>query len=340
MYAVTQGREWPLIPQAWWGIRYVLGPILMMVLGATAAAAAEFERPVRIAVLTAGFGPSPAAVGLRQGLMDLGYGEDEDFTIGVRFTSGRRELLDAAARDLVEAGAHIIVANGAEAAVAALKASAEIPIVFFALEDPVGMGFIESYSHPGGNITGVTDLDNAIAGKRLELFRELIPGLERVLYTYHADNRSAARKTAIYRDAAEKLGLAFISRSYRTQQQAREALSGLRVGGPDGIISPRVGDANIGGLMVEATVERNIPTLFGVGFLVDQGGFVSYGPDFFEVGRDTARLVDKIIKGADPGDIPVEVNNTLHLVVNLKAARAMGIEIPREALYQANRIIR
>jgi putative ABC transport system substrate-binding protein len=144
--------------------------------------AEERTRPVQIGVLTASWGPTPQTVGLRDGLLELGYKEDEQFVIGVRFTQGDLTALPAAARELVQYGVDIIFASEEDPAKAAQMATTHIPIVFSYVLDPVGLGLIQSFARPGGNITGVTDLHLELGPKRLEVFREIVPGLKRVLY--------------------------------------------------------------------------------------------------------------------------------------------------------------
>jgi len=159
------------------------------------AGAAERNKPVRIGVLTDSWGPTPGVVGLRDGLKERGYRENQDFVIGVRFTQGDVADLPQAARELVEQGIDIIFTNNPAPAKAAQMATRRIPIVFYGAGDPIGLGLIKSFAHPGGNITGVTDLDLELDGKRLEIFKEMIPGLTRVLFPY--DNADAFSVTFV-----------------------------------------------------------------------------------------------------------------------------------------------
>src|SRR5499426_4014459 len=142
--------------------------------------AEERAQPIKIGVLTSSWGPTPMTVGLRDGLLELGYRENEQFVLGVRFTQGDLTALPAAARELVQYGVDIIFASEADPAKAAQMATTRIPIVFSEVDDPVGLGLIQSFARPGGNITGVTDLQFELIPKRLELFHEIIPGLKRV----------------------------------------------------------------------------------------------------------------------------------------------------------------
>ena len=305
-----------------------------------AALALEPGSPVRIGALTVSFGPPPGVVGLIEGLVAMGYRENEDFVIGVRFTQGDISALSAAAREMVRDGVDVIYSVGDSEAKAAQGATTTHPIVFTAVGDPVGQHIIDSYARPGGNITGVTDLDMVLSAKRLQLFKELIPGLKRVLLPYHANNATQAAYVKQYRTAAQRLGIVLVERKLRTMEEAREALARVRKQDIDGILAARDVDLNIPGFVLETTTRRGIPSMFDSAFYLKDGGFASYGPSLFSSGRQSARLVDKIIKGATPGEIPVEVDQYLEFAINLKVAKALGIPIPREVLYQADRIIR
>jgi putative ABC transport system substrate-binding protein len=279
-------------------------------------------------------------VGLIEGLVALGYRENEDFVIGVRFTQGDIAVLHAVAREMVRDGVDIIYCSGEADAKAAQQATSTHPIVFNGVGDPVGQGLIASYARPGGNITGVADLNLELSAKRLQLFTELLPRLKRVLYPYHANNAYQAAKALQYRAAAHRLDLVLVERPLHTMAEAREALAQIRKEDIDGMLAPRDVDLNIPGFVLETTTRQGIPSMFDTAFYLTYGGFASYGPSAFSLGRQAARLVDKIIKGTHPSEIPVEVDRSLELVINLKVAQALGIPIPPLVLYQADRLIR
>ena len=164
--------------------------------------AAERTTPVKIGVLTDSWGPTPGVVGLRDGLKERGYRENQDFVIGVRFTQGNIAALPQAARELVEQGIDILFTVNPAPAKAAQMATSRIPIVFYGTGDPIGLGLIKSFAHPGGNITGVTDLDLELDSKRLEIFKEMIPGLIRVLFPYDPSETFSLAQLKIYRESA------------------------------------------------------------------------------------------------------------------------------------------
>jgi putative ABC transport system substrate-binding protein len=279
-------------------------------------------------------------VGLRDGLQEQGYRENEDFVIGVRFTEGSISALPQAAQELVKQGVDILFTNNPAPAKAAQKATNRIPVVFYGAGDPIGLGLIKSFAHPGGNLTGVTDLDLQLDSKRLEVFKEMLPGLTKVLFPYDTADAFSVAQEKIFRDSAARLKMTLIEKTVHSQAEAHAVFADIKKSDVHGIVVPRSLSFNIPGLAVEATSRQRIATMFFGPWYVEQGGLASYGPDFYESGRQAARLVDKILKGTNPRDIPVEVNNHIEFVVNLKAATALGIKILPEALYKATRVIR
>jgi len=308
---------------------------------AIAVSAGERTGPIRIGQLTESWGPTPATVGLRDGLQELGYRENEDFVIGVRFTQGDRAALPAAARELVQLGADLIFMTGTHAAKAARMATSEIPIVFAgAIGDPVELGLIHSFARPGGNVTGVTDLDLELGPKRLEIFREMLPGLKRVLFLYDSNDPYTEAAAKAYRDGARRLEIVVVEKSVRTQKEAQTTLAEIRKGDVDGILAPSVLSLNIPGFVLQTASRRGIPSMFGQSFWVEQGALASYGPDYYASARQAARLVDKILKGEDPARIPVESNPNIEFAINTKTAEALGLTVAPSMLYQANRIVK
>jgi putative ABC transport system substrate-binding protein len=276
-------------------------------------------------------------VGLRDGLLALGYREGEQFVIGVRFTQGNASLLPEAAQGLIRDGAHILFPTDANSARAAQKATTGVPIVFAAVVgDPVELRLVRSFARPGGNVTGVTDGDLELNPKRLEIFKDLIAGLKRVLFSYDPSDPHAAAAARAYRDGARQLGVVLVEKPVRTEAEARATLRKAEV---DGILTPPTTSLNIPGVVLEATAERSLPAMFNAAFMVERGGLVSYGPDWYETGRQAARLVDKIVKGEDPGQIPVEVNRKVELAINMKTAKALRLLIPPSVLQRASRLI-
>jgi putative ABC transport system substrate-binding protein len=297
-------------------------------------------QPFRIGALTSSWGPTPGIVALRDGLLALGYREGEQFEIGVRFTQGNLAELPAAARALVQYGVDLIVAETDESAKAAQQATSQIPIVFTCVGDPLVSGLIQSFARPGGNITGVADLRLELGSKRLQVFTEILPGLRRVLYPYDPADASSMAGLKIYRDAARRLGIELVEQAVHTEEEAQTTLAAVRKGEVDGILQSYSASLNIAGFILEAAARQAIPTMFHNSFWMERGGLASYGPNLSESGRQAARLVDKILKGAKPAELPVEVNSKIEFVINLKVAHTLGLTIAPEVLYRADRLIR
>ncbi len=312
-----------------------LQPLLICDVGA-----ADRRKPVLIGALTESWGPTPGVVGLRDGLMELGYRENHDFVIGVRFTQGNIAALPHAARELLKQGIDILFTNNPAPAKAAQMATNRIPIVFYGAGDPIGLGLIKSFARPGGNMTGVTDLDLELDGKRLEIFKEMIPGITRVLFPYDKAEAFSVTQASTYRESARRLKITLIEKPVVAPSEAQAVFDEVKRSDVHGIVVPRSLSFNIPGLALEAISRQRIPTMFFGAWYVEQGGLASYGPDFYQSGRQAARLVDKILKGTNPREIPVEVNNNIEFVVNLKVATALGIKIVPEAMYRATRVIR
>jgi putative tryptophan/tyrosine transport system substrate-binding protein len=335
--ALSQGR----LSGRWW--QWYVGLMALLVgygLLTGGVSAAEHSRPFRIGVLTERWGPTPAVVGLREGLLALGHREDEQFVIGVRFTQGDLAALPTAAREMAQLGVDLLFVSQPGAAKAAQMATDRIPIVFAGVGDPIGLSLIQSFAQPGGNITGVTNLNLELSPKRLEFFRQIIPGLKRVLFPYDPTDAYAVAQARVHRDAARRLGIELVEQTIHSEEEALATLAQVRKGDVDGILAPDGNSFNIPGFVLEAAPQQAIPAMFEGAFWVEQGALASYGPNQYETGRQAARLVDKILRGGKPAEIPVEVNPKIEFAINLKVAKALGIAIVPEILYQADRLVR
>jgi putative ABC transport system substrate-binding protein len=301
---------------------------------------AQPARLVKIGALTESWEPSTTIVGLRDGLQERGYRENTDFVIGVRFAQGSLSELPKAARDLVAHEVDVIVATGeGHAPKAAQMATSQIPIVFVGASDPVAAGLVKSIARPAGNLTGIADLDVELVPKRMEIFRELVPRLRRILLVYDATNAEAIRRLGVHHDAARRLDLMLVERPVRTEEEARAVIGGVQKSEVDGLFDPRLLTLNIPGLLMELALQRGMPTMFYDSLFVDRTGLASYGANSYELGRQAARLVEKILKGAKPADLPVEQPTKFGLVLNLRTARALGLMIPQSLLLRADRVI-
>jgi putative ABC transport system substrate-binding protein len=328
-----------LIPMRW--RPWIMGLLLVSVAVVVGiAGAADRDRPIRIGALNPSWGPTPLSVGLRDGLVQLGYREDEDFVVGIRFTQGDLTELPTAARQLVQYGVDLIFAAGDHSAQVAQNATTRIPIVFAPVSDPVGLGLVESFARPGGNITGVADLARMLGAKRLQIFLEFLPSLKRVLFLYDAGDALAEASAGVYREAAQQLGIELVQKGVRTAEEARAVLDTMHASSIDGILAPRCCSLNIPGSILDMATPQGIPAMFENAFWVDHGGLVSYGADYYASGKQAARLVHKILKGAKPGELPVEVNPKIEFAINLKTVKALGLTVAPEVLYRADRLVR
>ena len=318
---------------------------LLIVIAAVAAeprhASAQLRQPVRIGVLTDSWGATPATAGLRDGLLALGYREDEHYHIGIRFTRGDLAALPGAARDLLAAGSDVIFATSANAVTAVQQATTVKPIVFAeVVGDPVKLGLVQSFARPGGNITGVSTLALELTAKRLEIFKELVPGLKRILLMYDPSDVLAAASAELHRAAARQLGLMLVERTPRTQDEARTMFARLRRSDLDGVLAAPSGvSLNLPGAVMDFAARQQIPSLFTAAYWVERGALASYGPDFYDSGRQAARLVAKIMSGETPATIPVEMNSRIEFAINLKTARALRLQPLPALLQRADRII-
>jgi putative tryptophan/tyrosine transport system substrate-binding protein len=317
----------------------VLALLLVLAVFMNHAAHGQTGRLVKIGALTDSWGPTNGIVGFRDGLQDLGFRENQDFVLGVRFTQGSATELPDAARDLVRHGVDLIVVAGGAAATAAQQATTKIPIVFTGGRDPVDAGLVKSFARPGGNVTGVADLEVELLSKRMELLRELLPGLKRLLVVYDATNPDAVAKLEAHRNPARRLGLTLLERPVRTEEEARTAIVAARKGEVDGMFAPRSLSLNIPGLMLEIAPKASIPVMFQDAFFVERGGLVSYAANTYEVGRQAARLAAKILRGARPADVPVEQPTKFDLVINMKTTKALGLTVPPSLLLRTDRVI-
>jgi ABC-type uncharacterized transport system substrate-binding protein len=320
----------------------VLALLLVLLSGSppcASSAVAQLRRPVRIGGVSESWGPTPALVGLKDGLVELGYREHEDFVLGVRFTRGDFGALPTVTREFIQQGVDVLVLGSTSALNAATEIAPRTPIIFVASLDPVTLGAVRSYARPGGNLTGVTGEDVELSPKRLQLLRALVPRLKRVLFAYDGGNTASAFELKAYREAGRTLGIELVERNLRTQADAQRTFVQLRKADAQAILAPFAVTLNIPSFIVEAASRLHLPTMFNDRFYVERGGLASYGVNTYESGRQAARLLDKVIRGVQPGDIPIEANNRVEFVVNARVARAINLAIPRDLIPRIDRVL-
>ena len=301
---------------------------------------AQQGRVYRVGVITLGGTYSAAIDGLREGLRELGLEEGKQFVLHVRDTKGDRTLVDAAARSLEEEKVDLVYALGTSVAIAARRATKKVPIVFFAGSDPVALGLIESYRKPGGRLTGVYGQFSDATAKRLELLKAIVPRLARVVTYYDPRNPTAERGVKLARDAARQLKVELIEKPVASVEELRAGLRALRPGEADAFFY--VPDAMVTSqseLIVEAAYAKRLPTMFGSREYVVQGALAGYGTNLSIIGKLSAKHVQRILLGADPGSLPVELIDRAYFIINLKTARALGLTIPQSVLVRADEVL-
>jgi len=292
----------------------------------------------RIGILHEAYFPSiPQVGGLKAGLRAMGLEEGRDVTFDIRFTRGKPEAAPAAAAALVKARVDLIFTSDEEATRAAKAVTQTIPIVFTGVGDPVAAGIVIAVNRPGGNVTGVSNLNTELVPKRLEILKALFPAVRRVWAVYHADDRSSLAAARKAQEVAPLLKLELVARPVRTSEELVGNLKAVRAG--DALLFPPATTLNIRGLILDLHLSAGVPTVFGDVLWVKAGGLVSYGTEDYADGLQAARLVAKILRGARPQDLPVEGANKIELAINLKTAKALGVTIPREILARADQVI-
>ncbi len=280
----------------------------------------------------------PPLLGLQEGLQALGYVDGQNLELDWR------NLVDetaayATAEQFVRERKDLIVAFEPDSVRAAKAATTEIPIVFLAVDEPVASGLVQSFAHPGGNLTGIVGRPLLLA-KRMEFFKELLPSLERLLGLVDPDDPDTPAQLEEARSAARLLRIALVERVVRSQAEVPYALASPTPDDVQGvvIISPRL--VNNGSTILRIALDTGLPLgAQGRRRLATEGALFSYGPNSDETGRAAARHVDKILRGAKPADLPVEQAMRFELAINLRTAETLGLTIPQHVLIQATEVI-
>ena len=322
-------------------VRVVLAGLLgLVLLAAPLVTEAQQPRVYQIGVVLHG-GPYFGDIeGLRDGLKERGLVEAKHFVLRVRDTKGDVTLVESAARTLEEQKVDLIYAITTSVTLAVKQATKSVPIVFYSGTDPVAIGLVESFRRPGGRLTGVYGRFTELTAKRLELLKEMIPKLRRVAIFYSPDNPAAQVSMRIARDAAGRLKVKLVERPVDSVDMLRAGLRALRPGDVDAFIY--ASDAMIVSqeeLLLETSRAKKLPTMLSYQGNVSKGALASYGENRVTLGRLAAQRVQRVLLGANPGDVPIEQLDKLHFVVNLKTARALGLTIPRSVLARADEMI-
>ena len=303
------------------------------------ARAQEAGNVARIGVLFGGSPGDPLAEAFNQGLHELGYVEGRNVAIEYRWAEGRSDQLPGLAAELVRLKVDVIVA-ASQAALAAKQATTTIPIVMPIITDPVRLGLVASLASPGSNATGFATRNDELPGKWMELVKETLPKVSRVAVLWSPIYDQGAQLKAS-EAAARSLGVRLQALKVERPGDLETAFSDVRKNRAEALVvssSPLFYQYRT--RLVELSAKHRLPTIYHQSeFVVGSGGLMSYGPDFRDLFRRAATYVDKILKGAKPGDLPVEQPNKFELVINLKTAKALGLTIPPSLLQRADQVI-
>jgi putative ABC transport system substrate-binding protein len=304
----------------------------------TSAPAAKIYK---IGILTTAYSPWHSNTeGFRDGLKEFGYVEGKNVTFETRAAQGDPTRLPTFAAQLVQQKPDLLYCAAAPDAQACQKATDTIPIVFTQVSDPVRLGLAESLAHPGRNITGVGSLRAELAAKRLELFKETVPSLRRVLLVYDPREPEEREAVTVARGAANRLGLTVLEHPITAPLEIEPALTRLKAGGHDGILIVQSGlNLNIPGRSLEVATSNKIPTMYPASFWTKFGALASYGPDQYFQGRQAARLAHKILTGTPTTQLPIELPDRIEFIINRKTAKSLGLELPPSVMLRADRVI-
>jgi len=305
-----------------------------------APAQAPDSRPL-IACLSAGIpGKVPLILGFQQGLHDLGYLEGHNVDIVYRFAGNRPERLAGLAEEIVRLKPAVIMAAAVVDTVAARKVTATIPIVTAALADPVNLGLVASVARPGGNVTGIMPYVDGLPAKQLELGREVVPGATKVGVLGNLNDPKAPPQQREILDAARSLQVHVVAPEVRTPEDLDVAVATLANEQVEVVIALQtVMVVNERDRIAALMNAKRLPTIYGYREHVDAGGLISYGVSLAWCGRRAAAYVQKILNGTPPGDLPVEFPSRLEMVLNLKVAKALGLDVSPTLLARADEVI-
>jgi putative ABC transport system substrate-binding protein len=276
----------------------------------------------------------------RHGLRDLGWVEGQNITIEYR-SDPQQDRLPSLAAELVRLKVDVIVTPGAAAALAAKQATKTIPIVMASIPDPIEAGLVASLARPGGNVTGLSNLNAEVGGKRLELLKETVPKISRVAALRHGSGEGSRQQMNEIAIAARALTLRLQSLEARGAEDYENAFLEMVRERANALITLASPQFTIDRLqLVNLAAKHRLPAIYADRAYVESGGLMSYGPDRSDLYRRAATYVDKILKGAKPADLPVEQPTKFQFVINLKTAKQIGLTIPPNVLARADRVIR
>jgi putative ABC transport system substrate-binding protein len=303
------------------------------------AQAQQRAKPARIGYLSSSSPPDPNLESFIRGMGALGYGEGRDFVIEARYARRDYGQFPSLADELLRAQVDLIVAGGPAFRTWRL-AAVPVPVVFLFSGDPVDAGIVASFARPGGNVTGVSLLSLDLSVKRLDLLKEAMPSMSRVAVLSNPTHPGEASELRATREAARALGLAIEHFEVESDDNFESAFAAIAQSKCDGLIAFPDALKNFNRQKIVAfALQRRLPSIYGWKMYAEAGGLMSYGPVLDAVSLRVAVYVDKILKGAKPADLPVEQPTKLEMVVNLKTAKALGLEIPPGLILRADELL-
>jgi putative tryptophan/tyrosine transport system substrate-binding protein len=323
---------------------------LITLLGSTAAAwplaarAQQRERVRRVGVLMGMTADDPESqvrlAAFAQGLQQLGWSVGQNLQIDYRWGGGNAELMRKNATELIALAPDIILAHSSTALTPLLQATRTIPIVFTTVADPVGAGYVDSLARPGGNVTGFSNFEYTIGGKWLELLKEIAPRVTRVAVFRESAIAAGPGQFGAIQAAAPAIGVEVLPIDVRNADEIERAVTPFAQSSNNGlIVTASPGSALHRDLIITLAARHKLPAVYPYRYVVAAGGLLSYGPDFADQFRRAASYIDRILKGEKPADLPVQAPTKYELVINLKTARALGLEIPPTLLARADEVI-
>ena len=304
-------------------------------------AAAQQGKPLRIGVLTPGGVQHETLDGLRLGLKESSWEEGKHFVLEIKDIKGDVALAEQAAKNLEKDGVNLIYALTTPVITKAKAATANVPIVFSIGSDPVAAGLVDSFARPGGRLTGVHYLVRDLTAKRLEVLKEILPKLNRVLTFYDPNNRVAREGAALARQEAKRTGIRMIERHVSNVNELKSELQKFKAGEADAFLftpDPMIGSETQS--IIDMSKAKKLPTMFQEQSLVQNGAFASYGQNYHEIGRLSAKYIQRILTGTAPRDMKIETVDSVELAINLQTAKQLGVAIPPQVLARAQKVVK
>ena len=315
--------------------------LVTFLVASPAIAGAQTAKVERVGVLHMGGVLSTVVDGLRAGLKELGLQESKQILLDIQDLKGEAKNAESVAQNFERDKAKVIFTNTSTVTTAAMKATKNIAIVFAVGTDPVALGYIKSFGQPGGRLTGIQYLARDLTAKRLEILKEFLPKLRRVVTFYDPDNSVSVEGAKLGREEAQRVKIKLVERHVKSIAELNGALDALKTGEFDAYLY--IGDAMVvsqAQRIVDVMRAKKLPTMFHDQVVVARGALASYGQSYFEIGRRSAKYVQRVLAGTPPGDLRVETIDDVELAFNLITAKHLGVTIPPNVLARAVKVFR